>query len=192
MRDNKDVFEKEVQSLKHAKNVLKQNDLSNETLWQEYERLFADYEKLLNDAKVITNISDRLQNRLNFTNDKLNEINEELNAANENLKASSDEIQRKNDLLQKTNDLLQDTIHKLIRAKIGRRAATIVLIVAVLLFLFEEAVLEPVIDQYVKDNMWISLAVKGCLALLLKPIDILVEWLLMRRTMRGNRHALNA
>ncbi|NJO01020.1 MAG: hypothetical protein HC880_04380 [Bacteroidia bacterium] len=124
MQDPKHVFEKEVQALNHAKSVLREKNNSLEKLAKEYEMLSKDYEKLLGDARVITNISDRLQNRLNKAND-------ELNRANRDLQSSSAEINRK-------NDLLQNTIDELTKARVSKKATTIVLMAAILLFLVSE------------------------------------------------------
>ncbi|MCU0447364.1 MAG: hypothetical protein MUE85_20910 [Microscillaceae bacterium] len=189
MHTSKDVFEKEVLALNHAKSVLKQSPTSPNQLLKEYEQLSKDYEKLLNDAKVITNISDRLQNKLNQANDKLNETNEELNEANHSLTISAEEIQRKNELLQKTNELLQETIEELVKARVGRRAATVVLMVAILLFVLSEVFLEPIIDDYFQNEVWMNLIIKLLLALSLRPIDYFVEHYLRRAAMKKTRVA---
>ncbi len=166
MQDPKHVFEKEVQALNHAKAVLREKNKSLEKLANEYEALSKDYEKLLGDARVITNISDRLQNRLN--------------RANQELQASSEEIQHK-------NDQLQNTINELTKAKVSKKATTIVLMAAILLFLVSEVFLEPIVDTYFQQEFVINIAIKGSIALLLKPIDYLVEWYLLRDAMHKSR-----
>jgi hypothetical protein len=160
------VFEKEAQVLREAKVTLKRDDLTLEELKEGFKALSHDYEILLGDSRVITNISDRLQNRLNN--------------ANEELKEKSDEIQRKSEEIHKKNELLQNTIDELTKAKIGRKAAAIVLIAVVLLFLVSEVFLEPIVDAYYGDNLLVSISIKMSIALLLKPIDFLVEWYLQK------------
>lgn len=177
MQDPKHVFEKEVQALNHAKSVLREKNNSLEKLAKEYEMLSKDYEKLLGDARVITNISDRLQNRLNKAND-------ELNRANRDLQSSSAEINRK-------NDLLQNTIDELTKARVSKKATTIVLMAAILLFLVSEVFLEPIVDSYFQQDFIINIAIKGSIALLLKPIDYLVEWFLLKDAMRKTRKDSN-
>lgn len=165
------VFDNETQYLKQAKLVLAQADQSAESLRQEYEVLIAQYEKLLGDSSVITKISDRLQNRLNRANDKL--------------EASSREIKRK-------NELLQDAIKELTKARVSKRATTIVFMAAIILFIISEVFLEPIVDAYFQDDVYINIAIKGSIALLLKPIDYLVEWYLLRDTMRKTRQTARA
>ncbi len=172
-QDPRHVFEKEVQALNHAKTVLREKNQSLEKLAKEYEILSKDYEKLLGDARVITNISDRLQNRLNRANDSLNRANEELSV--------------RADVIRKKNEQLQATIDELTKAKVSKKATTIVLIAAVLLFLISEVFLEPIVDQYFHDDFLINISIKGSIALLLKPIDYLVEWFLLRDTMRKTK-----
>lgn len=162
MRDSIHVFDKEVQTLEHARSVLQKTPQEVEALTQEFEALSDDYEKLLDDAQVITKISDRLQNRLN--------------KANEELTQSHKEIKRK-------NELLQNTIDELTKAKISKKATTIVFTAAILLFVVSEVFLEPIVDSFIKQN-YINVAIKGSIALLLKPIDYLVEWYLLRDAMR--------
>ena len=180
MQEPNDVFNREVQTLKEAKAVLKKKTNSLEELKEAYKTLSQDYESLLGDARVITNISDRLQNRLNITNDKLHLTNDKLNDANLELKRSAEEIQGK-------NELLQSTIDELTKAKIGRKTTTIVLMAAVLLFLISEVFLEPIVDKYFQQDFFYNIGIKLSIALLLKPIDYLVEWVLMKDTMRKSK-----
>ena len=173
MQDPKHVFEKEVQALNHAKAVLKEKNKSIERLSKEYELLSKDYEKLLGDTRVITNISDRLQNRLNRANTELNKVNLDL-------QASSEEIKRK-------NEQLRNTIDELTKARISRKATTITLLAAILLFMVSEVFLEPIVDSFFQSEFYINLIIKGSIALLLKPIDYLVEWYLLQDAMQKSR-----
>ena len=56
----------------------------------------------------------------------------------------------------------------------------------IILFLVSEGLIEPIIESNT-DSEYIGLLFKGLIALMLKPIDVLVEWLLMRRTLRKMR-----
>ncbi len=166
MAEKEDVFPQEQQVFLYAKKISQQNDISPEQLAQEYKNLTANYEKLLNDAKVITNISDRLQNRLNVANEKLN-------FANENIQANAK-------LIEEKNTQLRDTISELIQTKISQKASTIVLFAAIGLFIISELFLDPIVERYVGKNFWLGVLLKGSIALMLRPIDLLVEWYLMR------------
>lgn len=159
------VFNAESQVLKHSKDILESPIQDKRTLFEEYKKLTDNYGKLLSDAKLITNVSDRLQNRLNKAHDKL--------------KVSSEEVKRK-------NKLLEETIDELTKAKVGRRATTIVFMAAILLFIATEVFIEPIVDVHFKNNI-INIGLKGSIALLLKPIDYLVEGYLMRSARKKSK-----
>lgn len=123
---------------------------SDEEFKAKLEETALYYEELINQAQLITKVSDRLQHKLNNLNDKLNVKNVEL----------------------------QETIDELTKARASRKATTIVLMVAVVLFLVSEAVLEPYIESHT-TNVYLGFGAKFALMLLLKPIDFVVEkWLM--------------
>ena len=82
------------------------------------------------------------------------------------------------------NQMLHDTVDMLVEAKVSQKASSIVLLIAILLFIVSEMFLEPIIEQNI-DGEYVGLLLKGMIALLLKPIDILVERLLMKRAIKG-------
>jgi len=96
----------------------------------------------------------------------------------------SDKLQKKLDKvngdLEARNGELQLTIDALTKAKASKKATTIVLILAVVLFLVSEGFLDPIIDLYA-GGIAIAMCVKGTLALLLKPVESFIENLLLRR-----------
>lgn len=107
-----------------------------------------------------------------------------LNAANEKLRDQAKEINEINKNLQLKNQLLKDTIDQLIKARIGKKASTIVLLIAVCLFILSEGFLEPWVEGFT-DSPAVGFFFKGIIALLLKPIDIVVERLLMKKSIKG-------
>lgn len=153
-----DVFGNEDKILKRAEQITN-SELDLETITAEYQSLYDEYAQLLGDARLVTSVSDRLQNKINRTNDKLNEANERISAQNEQLRG---------------------TIQQLKEAKVGRKATTIVLLLAVVLFLISEAFIEPQIELIV-DDWYIGLILKGLIALLLKPIENVVEKILIKK-----------
>lgn len=114
------------------------------------------------DLDVVTSISDRLQKKLN--------------QANETLQQQAEEIRQINQDLNLKNKELQETVDALTKARAGRRAATIVLFIAVGLFIVSEAI-EWVIESMTQNVLavyWVIL-IKLLIALLLKPIESLLE-----------------
>jgi len=120
----------------------------------ELTSIVENYEELLDQTVLITRISDRLQKKLDKTNDKLVSLNDQLNDK---------------------NDELQETIDNLLKAKVGRKATTYVFIFALVLFVFSEALIEPYIEAYYANNIYLSLGVKAVIAMSIKPLEMLVE-----------------
>ena len=163
----KNLYESEATLLKDMRKLSEETALSGDEYQKNLKDFCDHYEDLLDQCKLITKVSDRLQNKINTANAKLEEKN----------------IQ------------LQQTIDALTEARVGRRAATYVLIIAVVLFVVSEAWLEPPIEDMMhakfmdKANpnaetdaeFYASLGLKGVLALLLKPIEMVVESTLMKK-----------
>jgi len=167
-KQHENVFHKELIVLENAKEIVANPSADIDQLVDEYSNLSKQYEQLLKETKVLTSVSDRLHFKLNDANSLLQKQKDEIGEINEELKTN--------------NQVLQDTINELIKAKIGQKSSSIVLLIAVLLFVVSEWMLEPIIERNT-DSEYIGLLLKGIIALLLKPIDILVEWMLMRKTL---------
>ncbi len=153
------VFEKETAILEHIQEFVAKDGVSNDQYKEELLQIKNYYEDLLDQGMLITKVSDRLQNKLNNLNGKLQDKNVEL----------------------------QNTIDELTKARVGRKATTIVLLVAIGLFLVSEGLLEPQIEARIGDNLWLGLLFKGLIALLLKPIETLTEKYLMNQALKGNQ-----
>lgn len=148
------IFQKEKAYVQEAQEFLETEDANhNDRLKEEYKELTVNYMELIDQIVLITRISDRLQKKLDQTNDKLATLNDQLNDKNVEL---------------------QNTIDDLLKARVGRKATTIVFIFALVLFVFSEALIEPYIDSYA-NNIYISLAVKAVIAMSIKPLEMLVE-----------------
>lgn len=159
------IFHKEKAYVQEAQEFLETEDANNnERLKEEYQSLTTNYLELIDQIVLITRISDRLQKKLDQTNDKLATLNDQLNDKNVEL---------------------QETIDDLVKARVGRKATTIVFIFALVLFVFSEALIEPYIDTYA-DNIYISLAIKAIIAMSIKPLEMLVESSLMKAA-RGKK-----
>jgi len=139
----------------------------------ELTSIVENYEELLDQTVLITRISDRLQKKLDQTNNKLVSLNDQLNDKNEEL---------------------QETIDNLLKAKVGRKATTYVFIFALVLFVFSEALIEPYIESYYANNIYLSLSVKALIAMSIKPLEMLVEDSLLKiaRKQEMNRKAEEA
>ena len=157
------LFEAELQTLRTSQSFLEQEDITLEDCKKQLAVVNANYEDLLDQSKLITKVSDRLQKK----------------------------ITKAHDALEETNIELQDTLDALTKAKVGRKAASIVLVVFILIFILTEAFLEPVIDEYATSHFqgkWaiqgFELGTKAMIALLFRPIEAIVEKILMKQAER--------
>jgi uncharacterized phage infection (PIP) family protein YhgE len=165
-----DVFQSEIDFLNEVRALAEDDNIPADKVKENYKLLCDKYDRLIGEAKLLTSVSDRLHSKLN--------------EANEKLKKQSDEINKINDDLKVNNQLLQDTIDQLVKAKVGRKASSIVLLIAILLFVISEGVLEPIVEQRI-GNPQIGFIFKLGIAVLLKPIDVLVERYMMRRALKN-------
>ena len=170
MGKKSNVFHKEVSILEKVKLDIAEGNLTDKDINGAYQELSQHYEKLLKDTKVLTSVSDRLHHKLNDANQQLNTKTNEIGEINEELEVN--------------NQLLQDTVDMLVEAKVSQKASSIVLLIAILLFIVSEVFLEPIIEQNIEGE-YVGLLLKGMIALLLKPIDILVERFMMKRAIKG-------
>ena len=71
--------------------------------------------------------------------------------------------------LESKNEELADTIDQLAKAKVGKRASTIMLTVAVVLFILEQIFIEPIIEENF-GNPFVSLGALGNSFLLINSL----------------------
>ena len=83
------------------------------------------------------------------------------------------------------NRELQDTIDELTRAKIGRRAKALTLALAIVLFIFQDAILGTALRLLSSNNYFVLLAVKMAIIFSLSPINRAIERHLLKRVVRA-------
>jgi DNA-binding response OmpR family regulator len=76
--------------------------------------------------------------------------------------------------------LLKNALNDSIKAKIGRRATSIVFGIAIALFILSEALFDPFIDA-LQTSLLIGLSFKGGLALFFKPVESFLEKFMLNR-----------
>lgn len=160
------LFQREQTILRDAKTNLASESIEIEELKSQMTDFIGHYEDLLDQSKLITKVSDRLQKKI--------------------IKATT-AVEEKNAELHKTIDALT-------KAKVGRKAATMTLGIAIVLFLLGEGLLEPQIDKWVAESTFsqyrfdnvnfIGLGLKAMIAILIRPIEKLVEKRMMNRAMK--------
>ncbi len=145
------IFAVECEMIARKKAALKENSGEN-NLAEEYEDLVDEYEDLLEQAYFLTRIGDRLQRKLENSNREL----------------------------KQTNEKLAETIDRLTEVKISRKARTVIMISALALFLLIEGLVEPLVDANSR-NFYASLAAKGVIALSIKPLETLLERIMLKK-----------
>lgn len=144
------LFRSEAQILEKCELLLQKQEITFDEYKDSFKELCENYSELLDQTKLITKVSDKLQNKLNSAYEALEVKNIEL----------------------------QNTIDELTKARVGRKAQTIILFIGLSLFILEEIIIEPLVDT-ILNNVWFSLGIKLIIAFLLKPLESFVEhWLL--------------
>lgn len=144
MDKNHELYYDEIDSLRKFRAKIETHAIYKEDL----DAFSDEYEELVAQAKVITRVSDRLQKKLDNANLQIREQNEEI---------------------KDKNVELGKTIEQLAVAKVGRKASTIMLTIALILFMLEQVFIEPIIEQ----NIQIPYVGLGILAVLFFVIKFL-------------------
>lgn len=145
MNNNLDLYGDEIESLRNFRAKIETHAIYKEDL----DAFSDEYEELVAQAKVITRVSDRLQKKLDNANLQIREQNEEIKDKN---------IQ------------LGETIDQLAVAKMGRKASTIMLTVAVVLFILEQIFIEPIIEANI-NIPYVGLGILGILFFIIKFLE---------------------
>ncbi len=125
---------------------------SHDELKVAHEKLTNDYKKLLEQARFLTWISGRLEKKLH--------------------KANRDLVDR--------NSRLEKTVDELITARAGKNAYAIIYFIAIVLFVLEEFLIEPVINQF-GNGVGYSILIKLIIVLLLKVSEGFIEERIKRK-----------
>jgi hypothetical protein len=119
---------------------------SYDDLKSAHEKLTDDYKKLLEQTRFLTWISGRLEKKLHKSNREL--------------------VER--------NSKLEKTVDELMTAKAGRSAYAIIYFIAIVLFVLEEFLIEPVINKF-GDGVGYSILIKLIIVLVLKVSEGIIE-----------------
>ena len=149
------VYLREIEELERAQAFIAQENIENHIFRNEYVKLVDSFDDAVGQMRLITKVSDKVQKKLDRVNSALDSKNAELDVKNAEL---------------------QTTIDELTQARAGKIAATIVLIIAVMLFLLEELFIDNVIKNLLgTTSQWASVITKLVVVLLLKPLEGLLE-----------------
>ncbi|MFN8311920.1 MAG: GAF domain-containing protein [Cyclobacteriaceae bacterium] len=150
--------------------LLIQNDLVG-VMFVESENISL-YEK--KDESLLEMLSVQIAIAINTARqfETIEKTNNQLKDLNENLEVK---VKERTAELAEKNTRLQITLDELTKTKISRKAITYTLFLGLVLFIFEEVLISPVIDTYFKASLFVSISSKGVIALLLRPIEQITE-----------------
>lgn len=172
-------YGKEADVLKKLKETSVNESLSREEYQEALKDITIHFDRLLKDAKLLTSVGDRLQRKLKSTNALLKEQAEEIKRFNEELKTKNIELQL--------------TIDELTRSRAGRKATTIIMLLAIGLFMlteFMETTFEDWVAQFGDIKVW-SIVFKVSLVVLLKPVESYLEHFLLKRAQKKEKKKLS-
>jgi tetratricopeptide (TPR) repeat protein len=87
--------------------------------------------------------------------------------------------------IEKKNIELQESIDELTRTKIGKKAKAFTLMIAIVLFVFEDSLLHFALHILSTDNYFLSLIVKMAIIFSLSPINKVIEKYLLKRVIKN-------
>ncbi|MFK7951999.1 MAG: hypothetical protein AB8B73_04075 [Ekhidna sp.] len=145
MEKHQELYYDEIDSLRKFRSKIETHAIFKEDL----DGFSNEYEELIAQAKVITRVSDRLQKKLDNANIQIRDQNEEIK--DKNLE-------------------LGNTIEQLAVARVGRKASTIMLTVALVLFILEQIFIEPIIDANITIP-YVGLGILAALFFLIKVLE---------------------
>jgi len=150
--------------------LLIQNDLVG-VMFVESENISL-YEK--KDESLLEMLSVQIAIAINtaWQFETIEKTNNQLKDLNENLEVK---IKDRTAELAEKNTRLQITLDELTKTKISRKAITYTLFLGLILFIFEEVLISPIIDNYFNASLFVSITSKGLVALLLRPIEQITE-----------------
>ncbi|MBV6642294.1 MAG: hypothetical protein KI791_16370 [Cyclobacteriaceae bacterium] len=111
------------------------------------------FESQTAESQVMLKISDRLQKRLDTANTKIKE---------------------KNDEIVTKNEKLNEALDNLMKARVGKKASTIMFTATILLFVSEELYVGPLLEYFV-GYAYLILILKGVVAIGLKSFESVLE-----------------
>lgn len=156
-----ELYLKQIVQALTVKDKMDDPRLGKTVVKEDVDQLIDNYVENVNEMKLITKVSDRLQKKLNKTNETLDKKNKEL----------------------------QETLDELTKANAGKRATTIVFVLGIVLFVFEEYLIEAVVKHHFgHENMWISVVAKLIIALALKPFEVFLEHRFIAHAYKKDQH----
>ena len=153
--DSQELYSDEINSLRKFREKLDTHAIYKEDL----DDFSNEYEELVAQAKVITRVSDRLQKKLDNANLQIKDQNEEIKTKNVELK---------------------NTVDQLAVARVGKRASTIMLSVALILFIAEQVFLEPIIEAQISIP-YVGMIILGVLFFIVKGLESSLEKYFMNK-----------
>ena len=108
----------------------------------------------------------------------------------EQTKKENSIIKKQKAEIQKKNIELQDMIDELTITKAGKKAKAFTLLIAIVLFIFQDSILHFVFQFMPANNFWLSLVVKMVIIFSLSPINTAIEHSLIKKVIKKKKRVL--
>jgi len=89
--------------------------------------------------------------------------------------------------IEKKNIELQETIDELTLARISKKAKALTLALALVLFIFQDRILEIILHLFASDNYLLSLAIKVGIIFSLNPVNRAIEHYMLRKVIKRKK-----
>jgi tetratricopeptide (TPR) repeat protein len=89
--------------------------------------------------------------------------------------------------IEKKNIQLQETIDELTLAKISKKARALTLSIGIILFIFQDRILENILHVFASDNYWLALFIKVTIIFSLEPVNKAIEHYLLKKVIKKKK-----
>jgi len=96
------------------------------------------------------------------------------------IKAQKIEIETK-------NNELQEIIDELTLAKINKKARALTLGIGIILFVFQDTILEHILEIFASNNYWLSISIKVAIIFSLNPVNKAIEHYMVKKVIKKKK-----
>lgn len=86
--------------------------------------------------------------------------------------------------IEKKNIELQETIDELTLARISKKARALTLSIGIVLFVFQDRILESILHIFASENYWLAMFIKVAIIFSMEPVNKAIEHYLLKRVIK--------
>ena len=89
--------------------------------------------------------------------------------------------------IESKNIELQEIIEELTLAKISKKARALTLGIGIILFVFQDIIIEHILEIFASDNFWLSISIKVAIIFSLNPINKAIEHYMVKKVIKRKK-----